>query len=89
MLIAVGEAVANAIEHGHRESREGSVVLQASAVVDRLHLSVIDTGTWKPAEPGADITRGRGVTLMQALMDDVTIHSDETGTTVHLYSRIE
>ncbi|WP_307787059.1 SpoIIE family protein phosphatase [Mycolicibacterium mengxianglii] len=89
VLIAVGEAVANAIEHGHRESREGSVVLQASAVVDRLHLSVIDTGTWKPAEPGADITRGRGVTLMQALMDDVTIHSDETGTTVHLYSRIE
>lgn len=88
VLIAVGEAVANAIEHGHRDRREGSVRLSASAVVDQLFLTIIDTGTWKKANPGADNTRGRGVTLMHALMDDVSIHSDDAGTTVHLYSRI-
>jgi PAS domain S-box-containing protein len=88
VLIAVGEAVANAIEHGHRDSPGGLVTLSADAFVDQLHLSVVDTGMWKTARPGADITRGRGVTLMHALMDDVTIHSDEGGTSVHLYTRI-
>ena len=88
VLIAVGEAVANAIEHGHRDSPGGLVTLSARAFVDQLHLSVVDSGMWKTARPGADITRGRGVTLMHALMDDVTIHSDDGGTTVHLYARI-
>lgn len=88
VLIAVGEAVANAIEHGHRNSPGGLVTLSASAFVDQLHLSIVDTGMWKTARPGADITRGRGVTLMHALMDDVSIQSDEGGTTVHLYARI-
>ncbi|MGB3481040.1 MAG: SpoIIE family protein phosphatase [Mycobacterium sp.] len=88
VLIAVGEAVANAIEHGHRDKSEGQVSILATALVDQLHMTVIDQGTWKTARPGADITRGRGVTLMHALMDDVTIHSDAGGTTVHLYTRI-
>lgn len=88
VLIAVGEAVANAIEHGHRDRPGGLVTLNASAVVDQLHLTVVDTGMWKTARPGADITRGRGVTLMHALMDDVTIQSDDGGTTVHMYTRI-
>jgi PAS domain S-box-containing protein len=88
VLIAVGEAVANAIEHGHRDRPGGLVSLSASALVDQLHLTVIDTGVWKTARPGADVTRGRGVTLMHALMDDVSIQSDDGGTTVHLYARI-
>lgn len=88
ILIAVGEAVANAIEHGHRNSPGGLVKLSANVLVDELHLTVVDTGVWKAARPGADITRGRGVTLMNALMDDVTIQSDDGGTTVHLYARI-
>jgi PAS domain S-box-containing protein len=88
VLIAVGEAVANAIEHGHRDRREGFVSLIADALVDQLHLTVVDSGTWKTARPGADNTRGRGVTLMHALMDDVSIHSDDAGTTVHLHARI-
>ena len=89
VLIAAGEAVANAIEHGHRDKREGSVRLRASAQVDQLHLTVADTGSWKTARRGADITRGRGVTLMHALMDDVTIHSDAAGTTVQMHARID
>ncbi len=88
VLIAVGEALANAIEHGHRDSPNGRVRLRAIALPDRLQLTVIDTGSWKaPAEIPA-IHRGRGIALMKALMHDVTIESEATGTTVHMNTRI-
>ena len=87
VLIAAGEAVANAIEHGHRDRPEGIVSLHATALVDRLQVTVTDTGTWK-APLKADISRGRGIGLMQGLMEDFTIHSDDAGTTVHMNARI-
>ena len=88
VLIATGEAVANAIEHGHRDSPEGMVSLRAAAISDRLQVTVTDTGVWKAPREIADISRGRGLALMRGLMEDFTIHSDETGTTVHMYARI-
>jgi PAS domain S-box-containing protein len=88
VLIATGEAVANAIEHGHRDRPEGIVSLRAAAVVDRLQVTVVDSGVWKTPREIADISRGRGLALMRGLMEDFTIHSDEAGTTVHLYARI-
>ncbi|WP_264068978.1 SpoIIE family protein phosphatase [Mycolicibacterium komossense] len=88
VLIATGEAVANAIEHGHRDRPEGMVSLRASAVVDRLEVTVTDTGVWKTPREIADISRGRGLALMRGLMEDFSIHSDEAGTTVHMYARI-
>jgi anti-sigma regulatory factor (Ser/Thr protein kinase) len=88
VLIATGEAVANAIEHGHRDSPEGMVSLRAAAISDRLQVTVTDTGAWKAPREIADISRGRGLALMRGLMEDFTIHSDETGTTVHMYARI-
>lgn len=89
VLIATGEAVSNAIEHGHRDRPEGSVSLRAAAVVDRLWVTVADTGTWKRPRTVADISRGRGMALMQGLMDDFTIQSDDVGTTVSMYARID
>ncbi len=86
VLIAAGEALANAIEHGHRQRTEGTISLRATALVDRLHLTVIDAGSWKP--PVAAAHRGRGIALMQALMQDVTIQPRDTGTTVHMHTRI-
>jgi anti-sigma regulatory factor (Ser/Thr protein kinase) len=80
--------VANAIEHGHRHRPGGTVTLRASALVDRVHLTVVDTGAWKVPQPEADSTRGRGVMLMRALMHDVSIHAAAAGTTVHMYTRI-
>ncbi len=88
VLIATGEAVANAIEHGHCDRREGTVSLRAAAVVDRLQVTVRDTGRWKTPREVADIRRGRGMGLMRRLMDGFTIHTDDVGTTVHMYSRI-
>ena len=89
MLIATGEAVANAIEHGHRDRPEGTVSLRATALVDRLQVTVTDNGTWKtPRKVVAGIGRGRGIVLMRGLMEDFTIDSGDAGTTVHLYARI-
>lgn len=88
VLIATGEAVSNAIEHGHRDRPEGLVSLRVTAVVDRLQVTVVDSGTWKLPRTVADISRGRGMALMQGLMEDFTIHSDDDGTTVSMHARI-
>ena len=86
VLIATGEALANAIEHGHRHLDRGTVTLRATAVADRLHVTVIDSGSWKT--PVAAVHRGRGIALMKGLMHDVTIEPDVGGTTVHMHARI-
>jgi PAS domain S-box-containing protein len=88
VLIATGEAVANAIEHGHRDRPEGTVSLRATALVDRLRVTVTDTGTWRTPRKVAGSNRGRGIVLMRGLMEDFTIDSGDAGTTVHLYARI-
>jgi serine phosphatase RsbU (regulator of sigma subunit)/anti-sigma regulatory factor (Ser/Thr protein kinase) len=88
MLVAAGEAVANAIEHGHRDSPDGLITLHATALVDHVQLTIADNGSWKPPRPAADQHRGRGITLMRALMEDVAINPDAAGTTVQLSARI-
>ena len=86
VLIAAGEALANAIEHGHRHHAEGTISLRATAMADRLQVTVVDAGSWKP--PVAAAHRGRGISLMRALMHDVTIQPLDTGTTVQMHARI-
>jgi anti-sigma regulatory factor (Ser/Thr protein kinase) len=53
-----------------------------------VRVTITDTGTWKPPEPNNDTRRGRGITLMRGLMQDVTINPDAAGTTVQLLARI-
>ncbi|MCV7366682.1 SpoIIE family protein phosphatase [Mycolicibacterium duvalii] len=88
VLIAVGEAVANAIEHGHRDSPGGAVRLRAVALADQLHLTVADTGRWKVPAAVPSAHRGRGISLMRALMQEVTIDAQSAGTTVQMHTRI-
>jgi GAF domain-containing protein/anti-sigma regulatory factor (Ser/Thr protein kinase) len=88
VLIAAGEAVANAIEHGHRYSPEGTISLGAIALVDQVQVTITDTGSWKPPQPVANPDRGRGIILMRGLMHAVTINPEIAGTTVHLSARI-
>src|ERR1700727_2382269 len=88
VLIAAGEAVANAIEHGHRNRPGGTIVLDATALVDEVHLTITDTGSGNTPQPAANPPRGRGIHLMRGLMHDVTISPDTAGTTVQLSVRI-
>ncbi len=81
VLIAVGEACANAIEHAN--ARSGSAIdVRGQLLGGEVVLRVRDRGAWRPAEPHAD--RGHGLRLMRVLMDDVDIVSGVDGTRVEL-----
>ncbi|MFG3190825.1 SpoIIE family protein phosphatase [Streptomyces omiyaensis] len=88
VLVAAGEACANAIEHGHRDSPGDTVRLHAETSGAALRLRVEDTGRWKRPDPRALPRRGRGVALMRALMQQVTIVPGPAGTTVDMHTRI-
>jgi PAS domain S-box-containing protein len=88
VLVAAGEACANAIEHGHRDSPGDIVLLRAEAFADSLHLTVADTGRWKTVEAAPGSSRGHGITFMRAMMHEVTINSTADGTTVDMLTRI-
>jgi anti-sigma regulatory factor (Ser/Thr protein kinase) len=88
VLVAAGEAVANAIEHGHRNRPDGLISLRAKAVADGLQVSVVDTGVWKTPHQVPGEYRGRGISLMRCLVQDLSIQSNDMGTTVHMYLRI-
>jgi len=92
IMIAAGEAAANAVEHAtaDRPADAAPVQITLAARTDhvRLELTVTDTGSWRPPvddrQPPAPGTRGHGVIFMHALMDDVTIDPSPHGTTVTL-----
>ncbi|MEU4235962.1 SpoIIE family protein phosphatase [Actinoplanes sp. NPDC026619] len=88
VLVAAGEACANAIEHGNRHLSGGRIRLRAAATADDLHLTIADSGRWKTPQPAANPHRGRGLKLMKALMTEVTVTTGAAGTVVALQARI-
>ncbi|MBF6225976.1 ATP-binding protein [Nocardia abscessus] len=86
VLLAVGEACTNAVEHGHRG--DGGVVrLRASISGDELRVTIADSGRWKPPDPQADSMRGRGMPLIRALIPKVSVSTGDSGTVVDLRTR--
>jgi PAS domain S-box-containing protein len=88
VLVAAGEAIANAIEHGHRYRPGEQVRLRAVSTANQLRVTITDRGRWRATPPGDRSLRGHGIALMRALMQQVTIEPGPTGTTVDLYLRI-
>jgi serine phosphatase RsbU (regulator of sigma subunit)/anti-sigma regulatory factor (Ser/Thr protein kinase) len=84
VLVAVGEALANAIEHAHGPGR-GAVQIDAAAREGLLDITVRDQGTWR--EPRGT-NRGLGRSLMAALMDEVDVQTGASGTVVTLRARV-
>jgi len=87
VLVAAGEACANAIEHGHR-STFGRVRLFARAMGEHIHITVADTGQWLPEGGEPKAHRGHGLKLMRALMSHVSLRAEPTGTIVEMSTRI-
>lgn len=79
-LVAVGEASANAIAHAY-PAGEAAFEIEATRSGSQLEITVRDFGSWRPARGEK---RRRGLTLMEQLMEQVTIDRGETGTTVVL-----
>ena len=88
VLVAAGEAIANAIEHGHRHVPDQQVRLRATSTMNQLRLTISDSGRWRSSPPGDRGLRGHGIALMRALMHQVVIEPGPTGTTVDLYMEI-
>ena len=89
VLIAVSEAVENAVEHAYpSDHAEGTVELTLWCEEDSVNVRVTDNGTWSegstPAADGSHAVRGRGFVLMQRSVDSVAIRHTPTGTTVAL-----
>jgi len=80
VLLASGEALANAIEHGEAPI---TVSLEWSAA-DVLVLRVRDSGAWRVS--GDTTSRGLGIPIMTALMDSFTVETID-GTAIQLSRR--
>ena len=80
ITVACGEAAANAIEHAHAPGG-GTFEVAADCSEGTVSVTIRDHGRWRPAR---GIHRGRGLPLMETLMDSVQIDRGETGTAIVL-----
>jgi anti-sigma regulatory factor (Ser/Thr protein kinase) len=86
VLLAVGEAVSNAVEHAVRGTAcDVEVEVTARATTTGLALTVKDNGRWQaPLKSERSAQRGHGSRLMNALVDTVTVTPTPQGTTVEM-----
>ncbi len=85
--LAAGEAVANAVEHGAPNGELNCVTVTCLCKNKNFLVIVKDEGRFKkrvPGPAGEDNYRGRGIPLMLAVMDKVTIDEKPDGTRVTL-----
>jgi len=82
--VACSEACANAIEHPVLPARHLFEVW-GDAGADTVAIGVRDYGDW--AERPPDSERGRGLTLIRALMDRVEVERVGAGTSVTMWKR--
>jgi anti-sigma regulatory factor (Ser/Thr protein kinase) len=80
VVTACGEAATNAIEHS---GTAGGEPFEVSAVVHagEVRITIRDYGAWREPREG---DHGRGLSLMKALMDSVSLEPTPEGTTVRL-----
>jgi PAS domain S-box-containing protein len=88
VLVAAGEACANSVEHAYLAGPGADANLAVRLSGPRLVVTVTDHGRWKQPPPDNQVLRGRGMQMMEALADKVTVRHDAEGTTVTLEWRI-
>lgn len=79
LALAVGEAVANAIEHAYQEA-PGDFMLRLSSRDDTIFGEVQDLGSWREPCPSSD--RGRGLEILAAITRSFEVSRGAAGTTV-------
>ncbi|MGH3766918.1 MAG: ATP-binding SpoIIE family protein phosphatase [Pseudonocardiaceae bacterium] len=84
LLIAVGEASSNAVEHAYGPGG-GKVMVHLELQLPDVLATVRDTGRWRP--PRHD-DRGRGTLFMRDCSDDLRIDHGPTGTNVVIRRRL-
>lgn len=84
VLVAVGEAVANVVEHAYGPAG-GLIEVTSEIQHDEVVATVRDNGTWRPPRSQG---RGRGMQLMEGLSDEVHVERSPTGTIVTMRRRL-
>jgi anti-sigma regulatory factor (Ser/Thr protein kinase) len=84
ILLAVSEAVTNAIEHGSGCDESKRVSIRASVRDRAVTATVKDTGRWIPVDRAAAARkhRGRGLQLIREFADKVDIARTAEGTEI-------
>jgi len=85
IVMACSEACSNAIEHAGAGPDE-TIAFEAVLCDDEIEVTVRDRGHWRDQRPPGN--QGRGLELIDALMDDVQLDTSPEGTTVRLRRRI-
>jgi anti-sigma regulatory factor (Ser/Thr protein kinase) len=85
VLLALSEACNNAIEHGYRDTR-GQIRVVVQHQAGEIQVTVQDEGGWREPEP--DPLRGRGLLMMDALMDTIELIRTPDGTTLRMRRRV-
>ncbi|MFS8096958.1 SpoIIE family protein phosphatase [Lentzea alba] len=80
LLLAYGEAAANAVDHAY-DGNPGTFDTHVVHTGGAAQVTVEDHGAWRPAPPNPG-HRGRGLRMIRALADDVDLHTGATGTTI-------
>ncbi len=89
VLLAVGEAVTNAIRYGYNSAEESYFTVSCLATGSKLCVSIMDSGPgFDPSdipsfEDALFMEHGRGIHCMRSVMDEVDFHFD-CGTTVSM-----
>lgn len=81
ILVACGEACANAVAHAYQAGEASSYVVEASRRDGAVELEVRDFGRWRAPRFGS---QGRGLRLISQLVDALEIDRAATGTVVHM-----
>ncbi len=85
IVMACSEACTNAIEHAGAAA-DATIAFAAVLHDGIVDVTVGDRGRWREQRPPSD--QGRGLDLIEALMDDVSVETGDDGTTVHLRRRV-
>jgi anti-anti-sigma factor len=84
LVLAVGEAVTNVIQHAYTSSG-GEVEVDASIRQGLAQIVVRDRGQWRLPRPDDG---GRGLLLMRKLVDRVDVVTGPGGTDIRLFHRV-
>jgi anti-sigma regulatory factor (Ser/Thr protein kinase) len=84
LLLAADEAARNAVEHAYG-LESGTFLVHAEHADGAVTIRISDAGRWRPL---GRRRRGRGISLMRKLVDEMTIVDLDPGTEVRLTRRL-
>ena len=87
IVLASSEACANAMEHP-RDVERAAIEVDARTRPREVEIVVRDFGTWASEPAPRAGTRGRGLAIIRALMDDVSVVAGPQGTSVTMRRRL-